>query len=88
MLDISLSVILAGYNEESNVVLAVEKTRKMLEDNFENWEIILVDDGSKDNTFIEMQKCANIMPEIKFLPDCACLFSKRNTDITSNIAKA
>lgn len=24
----------------------------------------------------------------KYLKDCACLFSKRNTDITSNIAKA
>ena len=24
----------------------------------------------------------------RFLDDCACLFSKRNTDITSNIAKA
>lgn len=26
-------------------------------------------------------------PQHKFLNDCACLFSKRNTDITSNIAK-
>lgn len=25
--------------------------------------------------------------EDKFFHDCACLFSKRNTDITSNIAK-
>lgn len=24
----------------------------------------------------------------EFFLDCACLFSKRNTDITSNIAKA
>ena len=30
----------------------------------------------------------NVINQGLFVSDCACLFSKRNTDITSNIAKA
>ena len=30
----------------------------------------------------------NLNKIIRFFLDCACLFSKRNTDITGNIAKA
>lgn len=34
------------------------------------------------------QQTGVLMEEAPFLYDCACLFSKRNTDTTSNIAKA
>lgn len=45
----------------------------------EDYEIIITSDGNND---INYEKLV-----YEFLKDCACLFSKRNTDITSNIAK-
>ena len=69
MLNVSLSVVLAGYNEENNVATAVERTAEVLESNFKEWEIILVDDGSKDNTFTKMQTYASTMKNVRFLPN-------------------
>lgn len=36
----------------------------------------------------EISKALYLESRAKFFYDCACLFSKRNTDITSNIEKA
>ena len=38
------------YNEEANVEPLTQKTRKVLESLVRDWEIILVNDGSKDHT--------------------------------------
>jgi len=48
---IFLSVIIPAYNEETNIRLgALDKVVRYLEDKTFEWEVILVDDGSKDNT--------------------------------------
>lgn len=45
-----LSVFFPCYNEEKNIKNTVSKTIPILNKNIKNWEIILINDGSKDNT--------------------------------------
>lgn len=46
----SLSVFFPAYNEEGNLEDTVLKAKKVLLDVAEKWEIIIVNDGSKDKT--------------------------------------
>jgi glycosyltransferase involved in cell wall biosynthesis len=50
-----LSVIIPVYNEEENVPLLHERLRSVLEQQPFSYEIIYVDDGSKDNTFTRLK---------------------------------
>lgn len=45
-----LSVFFPTYNEEGNIESVVKDTKKVLEKVADSWEIIIVNDGSKDNT--------------------------------------
>lgn len=45
-----LSVFLPTYNEEESVGLTILNTKKVLEDMVDNWELIVVNDGSSDET--------------------------------------
>ena len=56
--DESLSFVMAGYNEQSNVRQAVKTVADALEEAFDKYEIILVDDGSTDRTLSLMRSCA------------------------------
>lgn len=62
----SLSIILPAYNEEKNIAVAVEKAALVAEKIAKNYEIIVVNDGSKDNTAKVVdalaQKNKNIRP--------------------------
>jgi len=48
--DATLSVIFPAYNEEDNIRHTVESARQVLPKLAKTWEIILVNDGSKDAT--------------------------------------
>lgn len=45
-----LSVFFPAYNEGENLTNTISSAKKVLERSAENWEIIIVNDGSKDNT--------------------------------------
>src|SRR3989344_4956383 len=45
-----LSVFFPAYNEEKNIENTVRKAKKILEETADEWEIIVVNDGSKDRT--------------------------------------
>lgn len=45
-----LSVFFPAYNEEKNIEATVRKAKDVLLKIADKWEIIIVDDGSKDNT--------------------------------------
>lgn len=53
-----ISVFFPTYNEEKNIESVVKKTKKVLEKKFDEWEIIIVNDGSKDKTKKVAQKLA------------------------------
>ncbi|MCR5138423.1 MAG: glycosyltransferase family 2 protein [Oscillospiraceae bacterium] len=63
----TLSFIMAGYNEENYVIPAVKAVEEALEASFEQYEIILVDDGSRDRTLPLMKTCAEENPHIRVL---------------------
>lgn len=46
----SLSVFFPAYNEEGNLESTINKAYKYLKTGVRDWEIIIVDDGSKDET--------------------------------------
>ncbi len=50
-----LSVIIPVYNEEENIKILHEKIKNAVEKISESYEIIYVDDGSKDNSFSELK---------------------------------
>lgn len=53
-----LSVFYPCYNEEKNIKNTISKTIPVLKKTAKDWEIILINDGSKDNT-------AKVLEEIK-----------------------
>jgi glycosyltransferase involved in cell wall biosynthesis len=54
-----VSVVVPAYNEEGNIAVLLEKTAKVLEKQYADYEIILVDDGSTDETFSVAAKLAS-----------------------------
>lgn len=54
-----LSVYLPAYNEEANLASTVQNVVQNLEKNVATWEVIIVDDGSKDKTGEIADKLAN-----------------------------
>lgn len=61
----SISIVLAGYNEESLVRDSVLKVRSCFQNSGLDFEIILIDDGSKDKTKEEMFQLASTYDEIR-----------------------
>lgn len=51
-----LSIILPSFNEEQNILNTAEVLKNILTDNSIPYELIFVDDGSKDNTWDNIRK--------------------------------
>lgn len=47
----SVSVVLPVYNERPNLPALYEETRDVLDDAFDAWELVFVDDGSTDGSY-------------------------------------
>lgn len=62
-----LSVFFPAYNEEANIQKTVLSAKKVLEQVSGDWEIIIVNDGSKDATEEISQKLALGDPRIKLI---------------------
>ncbi len=58
----NISVIIPCFNEEKNISSNTKKIFQYLKDNFENFEIIAVNDGSTDRTINELQKIQSEIP--------------------------
>lgn len=54
-----LSLIVPCFNEESNVQLFFEETKKAFSGKGFSYEIVFIDDGSKDNTLIKLNSIYN-----------------------------
>jgi dolichol-phosphate mannosyltransferase len=67
MTDKSTSVFIPAYNEEQNIQMAVESVKKALAGEVSDWEIIIVDDGSSDDTSAVCEKLKKKNPKIKVI---------------------
>jgi undecaprenyl-phosphate 4-deoxy-4-formamido-L-arabinose transferase len=63
----SLSYIIAGYNEESIIENSIRECHSTLSEDFPDFEIILVDDASTDNTRAIMENLAKEFSNIKVI---------------------
>jgi len=63
----SISIIFPAYNEEKNIAATVNDAFSFAKENFNDFEIIVVNDGSKDNTCEEVQKIAKKTKKIKLI---------------------
>lgn len=59
-----VSIIVPAYNEEVN---AVSSLQNLLEQDYPSFDIIFVDDGSKDDTYNKVKKAMGGNPKIKIL---------------------
>jgi glycosyltransferase involved in cell wall biosynthesis len=60
-----LSIVIPFYNEEDSIKPLYDAVKKAMENLSYSYELILVDDGSKDNTLNKMLEMANIDSRVK-----------------------
>jgi len=65
--NISLSVVLPAYNEGENIEKTLSGAISYLENNLKEYEVIVVNDGSKDNTGEIVQELASSDPRVILL---------------------
>ena len=67
----NISVICPFFNEQNIISAALKLMVKNLSKEFDNWELVLVDDGSTDNSLSIVLKLAqNYSPKVRIL-SCA-----------------
>lgn len=54
---VKVSIVVPAYNEAENVPLLMEEFAKMFSDTRMSGEVILVDDGSTDGTYLKVREC-------------------------------
>ena len=62
-----ISVVIPIYNEEKNLPTLYAELKKVLEKINFDWEIVLVNDGSKDGSIVELKKLAQSDSRVKVL---------------------
>lgn len=62
-----LSIIIPAYNEEKNISFLVSEIVKSLTETAYDFELVFVDDGSKDNTLNEIKVQAAMYPNIFYI---------------------
>jgi len=60
-----LSLVMPAYNEEKNIRLVIERVDNVARQMGLRYELIVVDDGSVDNTKVEVEGCAGINDHVK-----------------------
>lgn len=60
-----LSIVLPSYNEEQNIANTVQVLSDLLEKEQIPYELVFVNDGSKDGTYAEIEKAAAGNPHVK-----------------------
>ena len=62
-----LSVFFPAYNEQANIERTVSMAKKVLEEVAETWEILIINDGSKDRTGEIARQLAKKEPRIRVI---------------------
>jgi dolichol-phosphate mannosyltransferase len=67
LLELSISVIVPVFNQESKISYSLEKIKQAVESAFTNYELIAVNDGSTDNTLTILEGIALTDQHIRIL---------------------
>ncbi len=62
----TVSVVAPAFNEAQNIPRLLERLEQVLRDS-EDWELIVVDDGSTDDTLSVLKTLAGFMPKLRYL---------------------
>ncbi len=62
---IDLSIVIPAYNEELRIQPTLERIHAFLAGQGRSWEIVVVDDGSKDGTVALLQRLADQIPNLR-----------------------
>jgi glycosyltransferase involved in cell wall biosynthesis len=62
-----VSVVLPAYGEEAGIGLAIDQITRVMEDSGESFEIVVVDDGSRDLTFDRVRARGACDPRVRGL---------------------
>ncbi len=65
--NIHISLVVPLYNEEENVRLLYDKIHAVLEDLGQSYEMVFVDDGSRDRTFEILKSIHNENPQVRII---------------------
>jgi polyisoprenyl-phosphate glycosyltransferase len=60
-----ISVVIPIYNEANTIKNNILRVSNILVENNISYEIILIDDGSKDNSWSEIERCVSEIPGVK-----------------------
>ncbi len=63
----TLSVFFPAYNEEKNIEATVEDAVSVLKNLPLEWEILVINDGSKDQTGEEVEKLHQKYPQVRLI---------------------
>jgi cellulose synthase/poly-beta-1,6-N-acetylglucosamine synthase-like glycosyltransferase len=63
----SITVIFPAYNEEANIGRAIERSIEAMSPHFDTFELLIIDDGSRDNTGSIAEGLAKTYPEVNVL---------------------
>jgi dolichol-phosphate mannosyltransferase len=64
---VEVSVVIPAFNEARNIDAAVRLTLKALQETAETYEVVVVDDGSVDDTFEKMKLLSNEFRRVKLV---------------------
>ena len=62
-----ISVVIPTYNEEANINMLFDRLQKVLEKITTDYEMIFVNDGSRDNTIGFVKELAHKHPQVKYI---------------------
>ncbi|MFO8129693.1 MAG: glycosyltransferase family 2 protein [Bacteroidales bacterium] len=60
-----LSIVVPAYNEEESIPELVEWIREVMDKNKLSFEVIIIDDGSTDNTWIQVEHLASLYAGVR-----------------------
>lgn len=81
-----ISIVIPAFNEEKNVIAITHAIEEVFSSTSYNFEIIFIDDGSKDDTALSLKKLASTNTRIKYI-----LFSRnfgKDNALSAGLQKA